>query len=252
MNAYAIAVPSYGRPKNCQKTLSLLYRNNLLGKATLFVVGEEYEAYKEECIKSNLVPGNIVIGVLGLVAQRRFIYNHYPEHTKIFMMDDDIDNYVDISGGSPDMDDFICLGFDECITQGARLFGLYAVPNPFFMKDTVTSDLKFCVGSSYGVIKRGPEPAVPIDETLGGLKEDYFRTCAYWTTDKKIIRLNFVAPKTKYFKNKGGLESLRSVQNYKESAELLKSMYPEYVTLYIRKTTGYTEVRLKVKKDAKI
>ena len=250
MSDYVIAVPSYGRPKKCQKTLDILYRNNLLGKTTLFVVGDEYETYKEECLKAGLNPGNIVIGVVGLVAQRRFIYNHYPENTKIFMMDDDIDDYVDISGGSPDMDDFISLGFDECITQGARLFGLYPVPNPFFMKDTVTADLKFCVGSSYGVIKRGPEPEVPMDE-ITSLKEDYFRTCAYYKTDGKVIRINFVAPKTKYYKGTGGLAGLRSSANIQECAIFLQSMYPDYVTLFCRKTTGFTEVRLKVKKTRK-
>jgi hypothetical protein len=248
MSDYVIAVPTYKRPKTCSKTLSLLWKNNLLGKTTLFVTGDEYSLYKEECTRTGLVPGNIVIGVVGLVAQRRFIYNHYPENTKIFMMDDDIDKYIDISGGSPDMDDFITIGFDECLTQGARLFGLYAVPNPFFMKNTVSTDLKFCVGSSYGIIKRGPEPDVPMDE-LTALKEDYFRTCAYWNTDKKIIRLNFVAPKTKYYKGTGGLASQRSINNIKDCAELLQSLYPDYVTLFTRKTTGFTEVRLKEKKQ---
>jgi DNA polymerase III alpha subunit (gram-positive type) len=56
-----------------------------------------------------------------------------------------------------------------------------------------------------------------------------------------------MAPKTKYAKNKGGLESLRSLDNYKTSAENLQKMYPDWVTLYIRKTTGITEIRLKNK-----
>jgi len=251
MDDYVIAVPSYCRAKTCQKTLKLLQSNNLLGKTTLFVVADNYEIYKDECTKAGLVPGNIVIGVIGLVAQRRFIYNHYPENTKIFMMDDDIDSYIDISGGSPNMNDFISTGFYECIIQGARLFGLYAVPNPFFMKNTVTTDLKFCVGSSYGIIKLGPEPMVPMDE-LTALKEDYFRTCAYWTTDKKIIRLNYIAPKTKYYKGTGGLASQRSKENIDDCAKLLQMMYPDFVTLFTRKTTGFTEVRLKVKRAKKI
>ena len=250
MNGFVIAVPSYGRPIHCQKTLRLLARHQLLGMTTLFVVQGEYNDYKEECLKANLNPGNIVIGHAGLVAQRRFIYSHYPENTNIFMMDDDIDDYIDISGASVDIAPHIKFGFDECVIHGARLFGLYAVPNPFFMKDTVSVDLKFCVGSSYGIIKRGPEPAVPNDE-ITALKEDYFRTCAYWMADKKIVRINFISPKTKYYKGGGGLASLRSPENINSCAEILKMMYPDIVTLFTRKTTGFTEVRLKVKKDKK-
>jgi hypothetical protein len=60
-----------------------------------------------------------------------------------------------------------------------------------------------------------------------------------------------VAPKTKYYKGTGGLASMRSVENIQNCAMALKMNYPDIVTLFCRKTTGFTEVRLKVKKAGK-
>jgi hypothetical protein len=243
---FVIAVPSYNRPKDCQKTLRLLHKHNLLGITTLFVVDGEYDTYKEECIKAGLNPGNIVIGVKGLVPQRSYIYKHYVPGTRIFFMDDDVEDFIDISGGSADIEPFIQLGFDTCATEKCRMFGFYSVCNPFFMKEKITTDLRHILGCSFGIINTGQEPPIPIDDNCG-LKEDYFRTCGYFKADGKVVRINYISMKTKYLKNKGGLEYVRTKDNIKQAAEKLLEMYPDWVTLYTRKTTGVTEIRLKNK-----
>lgn len=242
---YVIAIPSYNRPVDCQKSLLLVKKMGLLKITTLFVVQDEYDSYKKECTKADMMPSKIVVGVKGLAAQRRFIYDYYEEDTCIFMMDDDVEDYIDVESKSalPDMNQYLRYGFEECKKNNCRLLGLYPACNAFFMQDNWTTDLKFCVGCSYGIIKSGPEPYL-IDDEILSLKEDYFRTCAYFKADGKIIRLNFVSPKTKYAVNKGGLESLRSLDNFKRSAEHLKQLYPDWVTLYTRTKTGIAEIKL--------
>jgi hypothetical protein len=141
------------------------------------------------------------------------------------------------------MDNYLKFGFLECSKNNCRLLGLYPACNYFFMADSWSTDLKFCIGCSYGVIKLGLEPYRIDDEDMG-LKEDYYRTCAYYKADGIVIRLNFISPKTKFSKNKGGLELLRTKANYQISADDLKKRYPDWVTIYTRDSTGIAEIRL--------
>jgi len=246
MTDFVIAVPSYQRTKDCQKSLRLLKKHQLLGMTTLFVTEGEYNQYRDECVKADLMPSNIVIGHIGLIPQRTFIYNFYPSGTHIFMMDDDVEDYIDISGNSANIAPFIKMGFDECVKEKCRMFGFYAACNPFFMRQTITTDLKYCIGSSFGIINTGSEPTIPIEDHCG-LREDYFRTCGYFKADGKVVRINFISMKTRYLKNKGGLEYVRTGENIKNASEKLRDLYPDWVSLYIRKSNGFTEIRLRNK-----
>lgn len=243
---YVIAIPTYKRPIDCQRTLRLVNKQGLLKITTLFVVESEYDAYVEECAKAKLVPSKIVIGKLGLAAQRQFIYDYYDEDTCIFMMDDDIEDIIDADKNSalPDMNHYIKYGFQLCKKNNCRLLGLYPDCKPFFMKETWSSDLKICVNSAYGIIKSGINPYKIDDENLG-LYQDLYRSCAYFEADGKVIRLNFISPKT------DTREIVEDQSNLLTSALLLKSKYPQWVTLYTHTKDGVPEIRIRSKSTVK-
>jgi hypothetical protein len=130
-------------------------------------------------------------------------------------------------------------GFDECLTNGLRLWGVNAVDNPFYMKDTITTHLLFCVGSFFGLIKRGDMLKPPTD-----YKEDVWRTIAYYVHDTGVVRMNNVAVKTTYHKGKGGMNEDRTLALEKYGVECVVRDFPQYAQAWTRKN-GKVEVRLK-------
>lgn len=237
---FVVAIPSYKRAAVCNaKTLALLRRHGLIDRTTVFIVPEELEDYKRHCPDVALV-----CGVRGVAAQRRVITATFPER-RILFLDDDLEDLIGLDRRSiPSLKEMAERGFARCEAEGCRFWGVLGVPNPYFMSPEPSTHLLFCIGCCYGVINRGPEPFVPID-----LKEDFYRTCAYYKADGKIVRLNDVAPRTRYYIEPGGNQEIR----FQDAGRVLEregclrvvADFPEYATMYVRKKTGIPEIRLR-------
>ena len=222
-----------------EKTFALLMRYGVpLEQIKIFVVEEELEAYWAA------FPGvEIVVGVLGLVPQRRLIYQ-WCQDDEIVMMDDDVQAILGMD--RQPVQDFVGLckrGFLECKERGLRLWSVCPVDNNFFYRETVSVNLKFCIGSFFGLVKRGEMPHQP--ETF---KEDVYRTCAYYKEDGGVVRLNWAGVKTSYARGTGGLNESRTIEKMLKGAEEVVKAFPEYATLYYRKRNGHPEIRLKAAK----
>jgi len=115
------------------------------------------------------------------------------------------------------------------------------VRNPFFMKDKVTTDLKFIIGTMYGFINRHDSSLQPNSSIKE--KEDYETSILYYLKDGGVVRYNNVTIKTK-FHAEGGLGKTEGrFQANKEAAAYLEKTYPDLVSVFHRKN-GMPEVRL--------
>lgn len=77
------------------------------------------------------------------------------------------------------------------------------------------------------------------------------RTLQHYVKDGKVVRLDNITVKTKYYKEPGGMQThLNRIEGTIESSKFLNEMYPDLCTPYIRKSTGYTELRLKDKRKS--
>jgi len=273
---YTIAIPSYKRSTLIQsKTLKTLHRHGIQArKINIFVANDdEYKIYKAAIPKQ--LYNNLIIGEIGLKNQRNFISNYYPVGTHIVELDDDIDDIIQLhtrtkqqpthpkqlqtqkqlqSISSPlsksanyttpinNLDLFIKKAFKLCSEKQAYLWGVYPVSNPYFMTDTVTTDLRFIVGPMWGIINRHSDDLIlSIDE-----KENTQRTLQYYVKDSTVIRFNNISIITKYYKTPGGMQEThgnRSISAMK-SAQLLHAQYPTLTTVWRRRKTGFPEVRL--------
>ena len=149
---YVVAIPSYKRHLTVkQKTLKMLVLECVPhDKIHIFCVAEEEELYKESCHGYK-----VIVGAKGLVNQRNFIYNYFPENTNIVFIDDDISSIMYLQNTVP-LDQTIKLAFENVQILNLRLFGIYPVANKFFMKPVMSQDLRYIVGAFFGLIKRGP------------------------------------------------------------------------------------------------
>ena len=219
-----IAVPSYNRPETIKKATLKTLQGIDKSLIDIFVADEEQLKVYRESIGDEY---HIIVGEKGIMNIRNFMVDYYPEGEEVFYFDDDIYGVYKKEGdGLVDMEDilsFIKEGFDVLKKTGAEIFGVYPVKNHFFMNDEITTHLVYIVACCYGCINRKA-----IKVSLND-KEDYERSILYYLKDKKVVRFGGITIKTRYYIEKGGLQSegMRSWEQVDTSAKYLVEKYPE-------------------------
>jgi hypothetical protein len=199
---YVICIPSYKRQELCKNnTLATLKKHNICPtKINVYVANQdEYKIYKQTLDSTTYA--NLIVGYIGLVEQKRFIESQYEEGVCIMYMDDDIKDVIWLDTNITSLDNLIRIGFEICKKEGAYLWSVYPVCNPFYMKNNISTSLKLCIGGFSGIINRPSLEDIRI--TLTTDREDVERTLRYYIKDHKVIRFNNIGFKTKFF-NKGG------------------------------------------------
>ena len=244
---YTIAIPSYKRALELPlKTLATLQRYHVsMDKIYIFSVPEEIEEYQKTC------PGyTIISGALGLINQRAFIENYFDKDSNILFLDDDVSDVFTLSPSNTripisDFDKFVSDGFLRMNALGATLWSIYPVDNTMFMSESKseTVGLRYCVGAFYG---QKNTRDILLTDGYDSI-EDRERTILRYLRDGKVLRLNHVGLKTKYFA-KGGLMSDDRQMKHKIASEALVERYPELVRLKVRKN-NYIDCQIKSKTD---
>lgn len=247
---YVVAIPTYNRSKIIgQKTLKTLLDGHVSPQSIYLFVANETEA---ELYRTALPPSQyhtIVIGKLGIVPQRNYIASHFPEHQYIISMDDDVEALLIKLNDSKmkkltNLDRFFKEAYAQLITHHLYLWGIYPVQNPFYMKHTITTNLKFIIGVLFGYINRKSlSSQLKLSPQLT-CKEDYQQSILYYKQDGGVVRFNSITARTK-FNAEGGLGTDRHGMN-ERSAQFLQQKYPEFVTMFQRPSNGMTEIKLQV------
>ena len=245
---YQVAIPSYKRAETVrEKTLKILEKHEIdPALVTIFVADADQEREYAKSL-ANSPYRNLVIGEPGMGAIRRFIQTYYPEGTRVMNFDDDLSEVLRKESDKKMVPvenlerDVILRGFQACEEHGANLFGIYAAANAMFMKHRIAVGLYYCIGSCWGLVTRhDKELSVTLDD-----KEDYERTLQHYVRDGKVVRLDDITVKSKYYTEDGGMQVTRTTDRIYESAKILAERYPNLCSMYIRETTGHAELRLR-------
>ena len=265
---YVIAIPSYKRTNMIyKKTLATLAQH--LGQTPPVPI-YVFLANKDELVDYQLarprefqLPESsvkFVVGEKGLKNQRNFIMDYFPACTNIVQMDDDLDEVLElvVPGERPlgkrpnranrlkpiqDLHQFILLAFDKCRATAANIWGIYPVPNAYFMTPTQTTDLRFIVGPMFGVINRHDAGL----RLTTNEKENVERTLKYFTLDGRVLRYNNITVATRYFKTMGGMQASQRTSarraNALRAAEYLHKLYPELTKIHLDKKSRWPEIK---------
>ena len=246
---WIIAIPSYKRAETLRdKTLTVLQHYRIpANKIHVFVATkEEHDTYK-----ATLKPGSyghLHIAEPGMAAVRNYITRFFPVGKAIFNMDDDIRGFIEYSVGAKrnerplhSLVDAITTGFAQARKTGFRLFGFYPVANGYFMKaGPPTTDLRYIIGSVWGILNPGPILTVTIDD-----KEDYLRSVIMYVLDGGVLRFGNIAPESAYYKEPGGMQEERTMNRIAGSAKAMVAAFPDLVKINLTKKSGMPEVRLR-------
>lgn len=250
--SYIICIPSYKRALVCkEKTLKMLKDNKISNKLIyVYVANEvEYEEYKK--ILDPKLYNKLIIGEKGLVPQRQFIMEQWPEGKHIVFFDDDVAS-IDLNMSDvfkeKSLDFFFKEAFKETKKQKSYIWGVYPVFNPFFRKarKEITTCLTYIVGAFYGIINRPKLKSLELTLTnVNGQKEDTERSIKYFVNDGIVLRFNRIGFITKYYGKSGGLGTFEErLKPMLEASKKLKETYPEYGDISTKKS-GMTEFRLR-------
>jgi hypothetical protein len=258
---YQIAIPSYKRHnlliERSLETLKSLKAD--LSRVTVFVANEQERLVYTTALEGAGYEIPVVVGVPGIGPQRQFINAYYPEGTRIFSMDDDVSGVFEKEGEryrptGMTLDEIVAIGYKVCEDHGAKIWGINAVLNGFFMKETATVGLRYVCGIFHGGYAQDPVLTSP-DRSLISSGEDFENTLRSYVTYGGVVRLDWLAPKTKYFNNGGIQEAVGGKEarrlDHAKALEEICGRYPDLSKTYI-KAGDVTNIRLKTKTSAKI
>ena len=226
-----VCIPSYNRAELLRdKTLAFLKKSGYPSERIFVFVSDqsEFQRYSQTC------PGyNLIIGLPGLKAQRKFISDWLSEDEIYIGMDDDIDG-IKTMGKS-----FLDIIRDAIERIGSRCTGLYGIlPNDDArrFRDSITEHLSFILGAFFvcrnhhSILLEGP------CET-----DDYERSILYFLRYGSIHRYRGAGIQTKYQGTSGG--SREKFQERKRAAVLgLIARFPEYCSY--RNKNGESDIIL--------
>lgn len=253
---YRIAIPSFRRCATLrQKTLRFLSSCGVdMSRVYVFVADSaEHAAYAPVQQQFGV---RLVVGAHTLCGQRGFIQHFFAEGTPVVMCDDDLDALFIKTGSNSTqqvatLDDFhhvVSEGFAAMRAAGNKIWGISAVNNGFFMKFDISFNLKYLVGCFWGCeISHDPALQVTLED-----KEDFERTLLYYCAFGSSPRLNWVAPKTNYYTEPGGMQVTRTERRVTESALSLIKRFPGLCHLNTqKKNTKHTEIKLRATRPPK-
>lgn len=241
---FKIAIASHERVKLFEdKTITFLKKHGIcFKKVFVFVSDLSYLSYQplSEKYGFNLLNSHnnlLKFNNNSILTTRNNIIHYFKEGENILEMDDDIEDIIDFSKNKS-VENFVDLINESfSIIKDGGLFGFCAQANKFFSKGIDQYGLYSIINSCLGYVNDKRIKLTVFE------KEDYERCLQFYKLGLKILKRGGYGIKTRYWQNKGGIQSNYSWEKrlnvQRESALILKQIYPEYVRIQIRKNGIY-------------
>tara|TARA_R110002072_G_scaffold4242_3_gene29952 strand:+ start:50 stop:1516 length:1467 start_codon:yes stop_codon:yes gene_type:complete len=220
MSSYKIAIPSAFRHNIIEtKVLKLLKKHNIdSSNIYIFVSEDEISNYK-----TALPDYQIIEGKKGIGNQRKAISDYFDKDQWIVSLDDDVEDIYENGKSLLSLDAFINDTFNLLLANHLTLAGVYPVNNPFFCKQTITTDLRFCIGQFKMFINK------PLCEYRDfELLEDYENTIKHYNYSRGVLRYNYITLKANYNKGSGGLNGFRTPERKLKEVDSFSMLYKRY------------------------
>ena len=235
-----IAIASHNRLNLLSKTLTYLQNSNIdLKDVFIFSSSESYEEYLE-----NFTECNIIKSKDNILQTRNHIIEYFAENEKIVEIDDDIQAIIDFETNEV-VNDLYML-FYESFLLCDGLFGFSSNDNAFFSNKKDKFGLYSIVNSCCGYTN-DKSIKLTLEE-----KEDFERVILFYEKDKKILKRGRYGIKTKYWKNKGGIQDRYDFETRKKvqekCADILVAKYSHLGYKTVRKN-GICDFKFKPRRS---
>lgn len=255
MTPYEVAVPSYKRPQRLlERTLTALSEGGVPPRL-ITVYTHDHDPHSAAYLDATRAMGvrHEQTGARGIIQQRRTIADSYPPGTNLVTLDDDVTGLERLTPDGrglrplPDLHGFFQSMFERTREERLTAWGLAPVRNPFFMKPTVTTDLKFLIYTCVGFIT---DPGHPAQVNTVRTKDDYEHSIRRWWWDGGVVRANGVVANAAVYTGSGGLQGApeRGAAPTEEAVRQLEQQWPGVIRRNSRRKGALPEILLNPKR----
>jgi len=219
---YRICIPTYKRPNILiDKTLKLLEHHKIQPKNIDILIADPEEGKQYKLVLPKKYHKCIIYHYQkGIGPVRNFIQGYYKYETKVkylVSIDDDIDKILDWDKPIDNLDKFIKDMFKKTEKEKLCLWGVSAYHNTFFMKQDISTNLKYICGAFNGTIIDRNKHDIYVDTDH---IEDFQFSMEYFLRDGGVLRNNGIAIVTKYFGEGGINASYGGLDNRKKDMQV--------------------------------
>lgn len=234
-------IPSFQRPDIVkQKTLAFL-KNHGIEDKDIYLVLRTDDLYLNDYLDRATNINILMTDVRGVGRTHNFITDTFDENSFIVEIDDDLEDLFDnerkpITDFKAVVEDMKTRMLEHNISYG----GTYQVVNPLFMSgcEQYTTDLRYMLGClRFRFVRKD----IRLETNYA---EDFENSLLHFIRDGKILKNNWIAPKTKNYSPGGCDGDGRDNQTERLDKEYLANKYPQYCRLFQRKS-GVWDLRLK-------
>ncbi len=231
-------IPSYKRPYIFRDyTLKFLSKHGIR-LDDVYVIVRDDDPLQDYYLKSCHV---IKTNVKGIGMTHNFITEYFDEGDFIVEIDDDLQELLNnerkpIKDFKSVVESMLSKMVDEEISYG----GTYQVVNPKFMSGNpqYTTDLRYMLGC---LRFRRIRKDIVLETNYS---EDFENCIKHFLRDGKILKNNWIAPKTKNYQSGGCKNDGRDNETEKSDKAFLSTKYPKYCRIFQRKS-GIYDLRLR-------
>jgi len=228
-----------------QKTLRTLERGGFKGTLFIVVPHEEVATYVSALTDA---PISCVIqgATKGQVNQRLHLRSQWPPGQEIVFIDDDVTAIkIWVEGRLKHcvhLHELADACFQWAACHDALLWGVYPICNALFMKPRLAIGNTYVVGAFYGCVN---DPRLEEFPQMNEM-EDYARQLAEQAAGRPPVRFNWIGIETRYYKNAGGLQQIRTPTGRMADIHYLEGRYPTLVKS-CRKKDGTPDLKFLAK-----
>tara|TARA_R110000824_G_scaffold53444_1_gene147953 strand:- start:14381 stop:15136 length:756 start_codon:yes stop_codon:yes gene_type:complete len=236
-------IPSFQRPQKFQeKTLNYLLKHKV-PKQQIYTFLRSDDPQLTEYLKIKEIV-HVISDIKGIGNTHNYITEYFQVGDFIVEIDDDLLDLIDKNKKS--VEDFLQLCYKMkmiMLHMGISYGGTYQCDNVMFMSQCAefTTDLRYMLGClRFRFIRKNIRLST-------NYAEDFENCILHYIMNGKILKNNWIAPKTNNYSEGGCDGDGRNIETEKADKELLAKVYPNYCKLFQRKN-GRWDLKLSVSK----
>ena len=234
-------IPSFQRPDIFkEQTLAFLKKHNI-DENLIYLVLRNDDPYLNDYIDRVSHINILLTDVKGIGKTHNYITEYFDENEFIVEIDDDlIDLYDNERRPIENFKDIVENMLSKMVEEEIHYGGTYQVLNPKFMSQNAhyTTDLRYMLGC---LRFRRIRKDIVLETNYA---EDFENAIKHYILDGKILKNNWIAPRTKNYQDGGCNNDGRDNETEKSDKVFLSTKYPNYCKLFQRKN-GRWDLRLK-------
>lgn len=237
----SFVIPSYQRPDITKNQTLAFLKKHGIEDTDIYLVLRKDDLYLNDYLDRATNINILMTDVRGVGRTHNYITDNFDEGSFIVEIDDDLQDLFDNERNPCKDFKKVCEDMKtKMLEEQCSYGGTYQVVNPMFMSgcDNYTTDLRYMLGClRFRYVRKD----IRLETNYA---EDFENCLQHFIRDGKILKNNWIAPKTRNYQPGGCAGDGRDNDTEKLDKQYLADKYPQYCKIFQRKS-GKWDLRLR-------